>query len=363
MKLPNLSSWHIFVAILIFACSQKREPPSILNLFNQKIATDSLNEFLDLKMNEMNIPGLSMVLINEGEVVYHSTKGYANIEEKNPVTSKTIFEGASVSKALFAFTVMSLVEEGKLDLDKPLYQYLDYLYYGIDDNDEQYYNITARTVLSHTTGFPNWRPREELNIRFEPGTKFSYSGEGYIFLERVLLSILNTDYQGLESFYQKNIAIPIGMDHTKFVQDNYNRSNKATPYQNGVALHINLWEGKEFNSASSIHSESLDFSKWLIAIMNEEILSQKSYQELFSDAITIENEFFFSDHSINAWTLGFAKHQFGDKTLLGHIGNNEGFTSLFLIDRESKWGYIIFTNADQATDFTYGIFKHINKIK
>lgn len=101
----------------------------------------------------MNIPGLSLAIINDGQVVYHMVRGYADIKKKSLVDDRTIFEWASLSKPLFAYMVMFLVEDGKLDLDKPLHEYVDYHYHGIDKEDDRYKQITARMVLLHTTGF------------------------------------------------------------------------------------------------------------------------------------------------------------------------------------------------------------------
>lgn len=187
----------IITFILLCSCSIHLDENSITNIDNQKVTTKSIDEFVDLKMKEMNIHGLSLAIINNGQVAYHSVKGYADIEEEKLVTNETLFEGASMGKPVFAHLVMHLVEDRKIDLDKPLYEYLDYHYYPVDENDNKYKQITARTALSHTTGFPNWRSGNNLDIAFEPGTEFSYSGEGYVFLERVIQSILKTDYRAL----------------------------------------------------------------------------------------------------------------------------------------------------------------------
>ena len=202
----------LVILVSLYSCKDNQrkipeteEQNSVTNLMDQKVPIDSINKFIDYKMKEMNVPGLSLAIINDGKVVYHTVKGYANVGEKRLVNDKTIFEGASLSKPLFAYTIMFLVEEGKLDLDKPLHEYLDYHYHGIDKADERYKQITARMVLSHTTGFPNWRPDYDLIIHFDPGTNFGYSGEGYIFLERVIQSILNTDYKGLKHIFRKKL--------------------------------------------------------------------------------------------------------------------------------------------------------------
>ena len=105
-------------------------------------------------MEKLKVPGLSVAVINDGKVVHQKTMGYTNVEEKLPITAETIFEGASLSKSVFAFFVMTYVEEGKLSLDKPLFEYLPYADIEYDD---RYKKITARMVLSHRSGFPNWR--------------------------------------------------------------------------------------------------------------------------------------------------------------------------------------------------------------
>lgn len=133
--------------------SKTEERNSVTNLMNQEVLIDSIENFIDYKIKEMNIPGLSLAIINDGQVIYHMVRGYADIEKKSLVDDRTIFEGASSSKPLFAYMVMFLVEDGKLDLDKPLHEYLDYHYHGIDKEDDRYKQITERMALSHTTGF------------------------------------------------------------------------------------------------------------------------------------------------------------------------------------------------------------------
>ena len=135
-------------------------------------------------MREHAIPGLSMVVIENGEVALHFELGVKNTETKESVDEETLFETASLSKPVFAYGVLKLVEKGKLDLDKPLVAYLPYPDIA---NDERGHSITARMVLAHTTGFPNWRPKNApLKIHFQPGDRFSYSGEGFLFLQKVV---------------------------------------------------------------------------------------------------------------------------------------------------------------------------------
>ena len=319
----------------------------ITNLIGKEVYSDSIDIFLMKQMEAENVPGLSLAIINDGKVVYHIVKGYEDLEKKNKVTKKTIFEGASLSKPMFAYFVMGFVEEGRLDLDKPLYQYLPYE--DIAD-DERYKKITARMVLSHTTGFPNWRSdheRKELFIKFEPGTSFEYSGEGYQYLAKVLAHLMKTDDAGLEAIYQDRIAIPLGLRYTKFIQDDYNLSNKAKGYKNGKHVKGND-DPTVFGAAYSLHSEAMDFSKWLVEILEQQGLKKESYLELFKAQVEMPEDSRYRQDGITDWTLGFAKATFPFGTVYGHGGNNYGYTSLFVLEPETNWGFIIFTNDDQS---------------
>ncbi len=347
---------NIYLIILIFVFNlfyqQGRAQTSnknddLKNLVGREVKIDSLEAFLEARMLALKVPGISLAIINDGEVVYHTTKGYADIEDKKKITNKTIFEGASLSKPLFAYFVMGFVEEGRLDLDKPLYKYLPY-----EDiaNDEQYKKITGRMVLAHTTGFPNWRSDHKENklfIKFEPGTAFNYSGEGYQYLTKVLKHILDTDDSGLEEIYQERIAIPLDLKYTKYIQDGYNLENKATGYKGKERVK----EGddpSEFGSAYSIHSESLDFSKWLIALLEHKGLTKESYDQLFETQVVLPEDHPQRQEGITDWTLGFAKATLPFGSAYGHGGNNPGYSSLFVLHPETKWGFVIFTNADQS---------------
>ena len=326
---------------------EKGTKNTLKNLIGNEVSTDSIEAFIESQMKTFDVPGLSLVLINDGKVAYHLTKGYADIGEEKQVTKSTLFEGASLSKPLFAYFIMGFVEEGIIDLDKPLYEYLPY---EAIVHDERYKKITARMVLTHTTGFPNWRSdykENKLFISFEPGTAFQYSGEGYQYLAKVLAHILKTNDAGLEKIYQERVASKLNLKYTKFIQDSYNMKNKAEGYKDGIVVGEDD-DPKIFGSAFSIHSEALDFSKWLIALINKEGLSKESYDELFKTQFTLPDGHPQKQLGVTDWTLGFAKVTLPFGSVYGHGGNNSGYSSLFVIEPESKWGYIMFTNANQS---------------
>ena len=344
---------YILTVAFMTLCLQPAYAQDTVNsYFGIKISTDTLERHLQERMAELNIPGLALSIINGGEVVYYNTFGYADVEEQIPVTDKTIFEGASLSKPVFAFFVMTFVEEGALDLDKPLYEYYPYPDIAYD---ERYKEITARMVLSHQAGFPNWREDDggTLRLHFDPGTDYQYSGEGYQFLALVLREIAQTDWAGLEALFQERVAEPLGLEHTAFIQTPYMTANKAEPYdENGTRIDWkdNYWFRRNedvFVAPASIRSEPTDFSKWMIAVINKELLTEASYAEMLKPhaetAPILEGGIFY--------TLGFQTPGFPFSNLYVHGGDNVGFEGFFALDTGKDWGFVMLTNSDNGQAF------------
>jgi CubicO group peptidase (beta-lactamase class C family) len=177
------------------------------------------------------VPGASLAYIDAAVIV---TQGFGtrNKAARQPVTDKTIFEAASVSKPVYTFAVMSLVREGKLDLRRPLDDYLDKPYPIADPRGTK---ITAHHVMTHTSGLPNWRPHdsEALTLAFDPGTRYQYSGEGYYFLQTVVEQISGL---GTGAFMRRALD-GLGMKHSSYVWLDSYAADCAAPYGNqGQAL-------------------------------------------------------------------------------------------------------------------------------
>lgn len=324
------------------------------------ISYEVLDQYLKDQMKELNIPGMSIAIINDGKISYQNTFGYADVSKKEAITNQTIFEGASISKSVFAFFTMTFVEEGILDLDKPLFEY--YPHPDIED-DQRYKKITARMVLSHRSGFPNWREDEDdkkLRTKFEPNTDYLYSGEGFQYLAMVLMHLKNTDHHGLESLFQERIAKPLGMEHTVFIQTPYTREHKAEPYDeegNWIDWQNEYWylkEDEKFYAPASIHSEPVDFSKWMIAVMNNELLSEASYSEMLKPHSKVPY-----DGLDVSYTLGYLTPHFPLTELYLHTGNNIGFTSWYTLDTGKDWGFVLFTNSEYGEQLGQNLFFYL----
>jgi D-alanyl-D-alanine-carboxypeptidase/D-alanyl-D-alanine-endopeptidase len=194
---------------------------TITKLDKSKISFVSLDKKIQSLMKAANVQGLAITIFNNNGPVYKKTFGYKRIDTKEPIKTSTNFYGASLSKVVFAVLVMKFVEEGVLDLDKPLQDYLPkpiFEYtpakkwhdnYSDLKNDSLYKKITARMCLDHTTGFANWRwyePDQKLRVNFQPGLKYSYSGEGLVYLQVVLEKMLG---KSLEELMQEKIFRPL----------------------------------------------------------------------------------------------------------------------------------------------------------
>ena len=143
----------------------------------QAKSLSALTQEIPPLMKKADIPGLSIAIIQNGVLSWVHNFGVADRERNTPVTDQTLFSAASLSKTVFAYIVLQLSEEGKIDLDTPLSHYWPT---PITD-DPRLNRITARIVLSHRTGFPDWRPHGgQLKMYFKPGERFSYSGQGYV---------------------------------------------------------------------------------------------------------------------------------------------------------------------------------------
>ncbi|MBW8838593.1 MAG: beta-lactamase family protein, partial [Gemmatimonadetes bacterium] len=151
-------------------------------------------------MKQHRVPGVSLAVISGGKMTERRAFGVKDAASAVPVDEATMFEAASMSKPVFAYAVLKLCERGVLDLDTPLTRYTSSRFL---EGDPRLELITARHVLEHTTGFPNWRSESQpLSIAFTPGSRWSYSGEGYSYLQSVITELTQ---QPIEEYMRLNI--------------------------------------------------------------------------------------------------------------------------------------------------------------
>ncbi|RYD79205.1 MAG: hypothetical protein EOP84_13340, partial [Verrucomicrobiaceae bacterium] len=171
-----------------------QKPPAV-----KASATEVIDTLLPLLMSKHRVPGMAIIGIENHRIAWERYLGVREAGRDALVNEQTVFEAASMSKPLLAYAALKLVEQGRLDLDRSLSAYLPEPYLEGEPLHEE---ITARMVLNHTTGLPNWRRDQPLKVLHKPGSKYSYSGEGILFLQRVIEHLSGENY---ETFIQRTL--------------------------------------------------------------------------------------------------------------------------------------------------------------
>ena len=257
---------QVFICLVLgigVAIAQEQAIAPLRAKANKEQIIERLNAVIPRLLEEGKAPGLSIALIQKGALVWHKGFGVKNAQTKEPVADNTVFEAASLSKPVFTYAVLKLVDEGKLDLDAPLTKYLPGNYdVGEDARINQ---ITARHVLSHRPGFPNWRRQNNpLTIHFTPGERFSYSGEGFVYLSKVVEKITGEDFN---NFMKRMVFVPLGMNDSSYVwQESYVAQHAFSHSSDGQMTGQN--KSTKHNAAASLRTTAQDFGKFLVAIAN-----------------------------------------------------------------------------------------------
>jgi CubicO group peptidase (beta-lactamase class C family) len=350
---PCLLPALLLIALITGFSSNVEKIKKIKTLSGKEISVDDMDRFLKNHMDSLNVKGISIAIINDAKVVYHRAIGIANIYSLDTVNEQTLFEAASISKPIFAYFVMRMVEKGLLNLDTPLYQYLPY---PDIEHDHRYKLITARMVLNHTSGFPNWRSNNFFNqqdgklfLNFTPGTKFSYSGEGYVYLAMVIAHLMNCNLSNLDSVFQREVCKPLNLKHAYFGMNVYVAKHLADGHDGDKITYSNSWDRTLFNPACGLYTEARSFANFLIAVMEDKGLKKESMDEMLKKQVELpddnnQRKIF----GITEWSLGFWRKPSIYGINLAHGGNNWGYSSQFLINKEKKFGYVFFTNSNSC---------------
>lgn len=314
-----------------------------------KESIESLQKDIPTWMSNADIPGMQVMLIRNGKQVWLKSYGIANAETKVPVDDNTLFEAASLSKVITAYAALKLVDEGKLDLDIPLNTYLGNNY--DIGNDERIRLITARLVLTHSAGFPNWRKEGSptLPIEFTPGEKFSYSGEGFVYLSKVMEKLTQMDF---EAYIQKSVFLPLGMNNSFFSwQDSF--AYRHVYRHNGEGKKSMRWEGKGFNAAASVHTTVADYGKFILALLNGKGLKKKTWEEMFKPQIRVRKDTYPELY----WGLGVGLEINNDTKYFWHWGDQGDSKCFMKADLKAKDAILYFTNSANGLSIADGMME------
>jgi len=211
-------------------------------------------------ISEALVPGLSMAVVGNGSIETLTTAGVRNAGDGAPIDQQTIFDAASLSKPVFAYAVLQLIDAGALALDMPLARHVpDYV-----QGDPRADTITVRHVLSHTSGLPNWRASDlPLKTYFPPGERFSYSGEGFVWLQRVVEAITGDP---IDVLLHRLVFEPLEMRQSSFVWQSAFDANYAEPHDAALVPDLKK-KPATANTAASLQTTARDYARFLEAVL------------------------------------------------------------------------------------------------
>lgn len=309
--------------------------------------TDTINKKLLFKdeietekwLEKNRIPALGIGYIKNGKI--EQIKVYGELEKEKPAPDNTIFNVASLTKPITALLALKLVNAGKWDLDEPIYTY-----WTDPDiaNDPRTKKLTTRHILSHQTGFTNWRYKNadnKLTFEFDPGTKYQYSGEGFEYLRKALE---NKFHKTLDQLASEFIFVPLQMNDTRFFWDKNMDESRFAKWHDGNGNLHKIDKNTSANAADDLLTTVEDYSKFMAHIMNGAGLKKDLYQQMISNQVTIKNNKYFG---LGWWVdQNIGNGEFA----LVHGGDDKGVHTIAFILPQSKQGLVIFTNCDNGTD-------------
>jgi CubicO group peptidase (beta-lactamase class C family) len=342
---------------------------TVKRLDGSSITPTEIDATVTRLMQAAEVTGAGIAIFNDGKVAYLKAYGVRDKENNLPLTVDSVMTAASFSKAAFAYLAMQLVQAGKLDLDKPVYQYFpkplpEYSSYRDLAADPRYKKITARMLLSHTSGFPNFRwinDDKKLNINFEPGSRYAYSGEGIELLQLVVETV--TD-KPLQELMQAHVFQPLGMTRTSMVWEDRFEGDYANGYDE-YGRSIGPERRPKADAAGSMQTTLHDFAQFMLAVMNGKGLQRKNRELILSPQIqifakhqfpTMENIATDENKAIRlSYGLGWGLYWTPYGKAFFKEGHDVGWRNYTVCFDQSKTGILIMTNSANGE----GMFKEL----
>lgn len=308
---------------------------------------DSINEkllFVDRKETEkwlasLNVPALGIGFIKNGRL--QEATVYGELEKGISAPDNAIFNVASLTKPITALVTLKLIDAGKWDLDEPLYKH------WIDPDlvdDPRRKLLTTRNVLSHKSGFPNWRYQNDegkLAFEFEPGTTYQYSGEGFEYLRRALEKRFN---KTLDQLASELIFEPLKMNDTYFYWDKGVDETRFAKWHDETGKLYETYKNTWANAADDLLTTVADYSRFMVYIMQGAGLSPELYKEMISNQTQVKTNQYFG----LGWTVD--ENIGNGEYAITHGGDDQGVHTIVFMLPESNQGLAIFTNCDNGTD-------------
>jgi CubicO group peptidase (beta-lactamase class C family) len=372
MKAKLLVLATMLLAAAISVVGQQKE---LKRLDGSGLKSTEIDASVMRLMKAAEVPGVGLALLNDGRVAYLKAYGVRDKEKNLPLTVDSVMSGASFTKVVFAYLVLQLAGAGTLDLDKPVHQYLpkplpEYPNYADLVNDPLYKRITARMLLSHTSGFPNWRAFEEdrkLKIHFEPGSRYAYSGEGIDLLQLVVETITK---KHLEELMQERVFQPLGMTRSSLIWQGRFENEYANGYDE-YGRSLGPQKREKADAAGSLLTTPRDFATFLQAVMAGQGLSKEMREQMLSSQIqilskhqfpTFENATTEENKAIHlSYGLGWGLYSTPYGQAFFKEGHDDGWRNYTVVFDKQGTGLLIMTNSGNGEGIYKALLENLQK--
>jgi CubicO group peptidase (beta-lactamase class C family) len=321
---------------------------------------DKVDEFVKAEMQKRKIPGLSIAVVKNGEIIKAKGYGLANVELNVPAAPETIYQSGSVGKQFTATLAMMFVEEGKMSLDDHISKY-------IADAPDIWKEITIRHLLTHTSGISN-KLYDQINMRqdytedemvkkiaavpldFQPGEKWNYSNPGYVTLGILIHKATGKFYGDL---LKERIFTPLGMSTARIINEADIIANRAAGYRlEKGELKNQEWVSPMLNTTAdgSLYFTVYDMAKWDAALYTEKLLKRASLDQMWTPVK-------LNSGKTQPYGFGWGFGNVNGHHLIEHGGAWQGFTTYIARYVDDKLTVIVLTNLAGANPGTiaYGI--------
>lgn len=350
--------------LILFSIAFAQNSPIIKN--SQVQAKITLFEsWVEAQMKYYNLPGLTMGIIYDQELIWKKGFGFADLKKKTPVTPQSIFRIASITKLFTSTAIMQLRDAGKLRLDDPVKKYLPW--FKIKHRFPEAPDITIRHFLTHTSGipgeaaFPYWTDRNFPTIEqiikalpnqetiFPPETKFKYSNLAMALLGQIVVAASGEEY---ESYIQNHILKPLEMNSTSVILTDKEKNKSVTGY--GLRLHkgerkiMPYTEAKGLTPAANMSSNVEDLAKFVSLQFRDgkaggnQILRGSTLKEM-------QRVHWLQPNWTSGWGLGFSIRKYGSRTLVGHGGWVAGNRTQIYFCPKEKIGVVVMSNSEDGS--------------
>ncbi|MCF8425194.1 MAG: class A beta-lactamase-related serine hydrolase [Bacteroidia bacterium] len=297
-------------------------------------------------LKENKVPTLGIGVIKDGKL--QQVKVFGEIAKGISAPYNTIFNVASLTKPITTIVALKLVSLGKWNLDEPIYKYWTDPDVSKDKNSKL---LTTRHILSHQTGFTNWRGNNndgKLHFEFQPGTKYQYSGEGFEYLRKALETKF---HKSLNELASELIFEPLQMTDTKYFWDSKTDSLRFAIGYNDKGIAYQTEKNTISNGADNLLTTVEDYGKFLTSVMKSDGINETVFNDMIKNQVETKPGKFFG--------LGFEIYDIGNgEYVLSHGGADKGCQTIVFILPKTKQGLIIFTNVDDGYKVYEKILQH-----